>query len=49
VLTGPTEADDRLAGELAGIVPEIHLVGDCVSPRRLTHAIMEGHRVGLRL
>lgn len=48
VLVGPMEGDDRLAGALDGSV-DVHLVGDCVAPRRLTHAILEGHRVGRRL
>jgi 2,4-dienoyl-CoA reductase (NADPH2) len=49
VLVGPTVGDDALAAELAGTVGEVHLIGDCVAPRRLTHAVLEGHRLGRRL
>jgi len=49
VLVGPTVGDDRLAGDLAGTVGELHLIGDCVAPRRLTHAVLEGHRLARRL
>jgi hypothetical protein len=46
VLVGPTVGDDRLSADLDG---EVHLIGDCVAPRRLTHAVLEGHRLGRRL
>ena len=49
VLVGPTAGDDRLVGELDGLVGEVHAIGDCVSPRRITHAVLEGHRIGRRL
>jgi 2,4-dienoyl-CoA reductase-like NADH-dependent reductase (Old Yellow Enzyme family)/thioredoxin reductase len=39
-------ADDGLAAELAGGVPEVHLVGDALAPRRLMHATLEGARIG---
>ncbi len=39
-------AVDTLRGELEGRVPELHLAGDCVSPRRLSHAVFDGHRIG---
>jgi 2,4-dienoyl-CoA reductase (NADPH2) len=38
-----------LAEELAGAVPEIHLVGDMLSPRRITQAVFDGHRIGRSL
>jgi 2,4-dienoyl-CoA reductase (NADPH2) len=49
VFVGPTVGDDRLAGELAGVCDDIRLVGDCVAPRRLTHAVLEGQRLARRL
>jgi len=49
VLVGPTVGDDRLAGELAGVVDDVRLVGDCLAPRRLTHAVLEGQRLARRL
>ena len=42
-------AEADLATELQGKVPEVHIVGDCVSPRRITQAVFEGHRVGRSL
>ncbi len=35
-----------LAALLRDKVAELHLVGDCVSPRRINQAVYEGHRVG---
>ena len=49
VLVGPTVGDDRLAGELAGVTDDVRLVGDCIAPRRLTHAVLEGQRLARRL
>lgn len=37
--------DDRLAVQLKGRVPEIHVVGDAVAPRRIVHATLEGAHV----
>ena len=42
-------ARSGLAATLEGKVPEIHMVGDCVSPRRINHAVLEGHQVGRSL
>jgi hypothetical protein len=39
-------AEDRLARELRGRVPELRMVGDCVAPRTALEAIFEGHAVG---
>ena len=30
-------------------VPEIHVIGDCLEPRRIINAIADGHRVGLTI
>jgi 2,4-dienoyl-CoA reductase (NADPH2) len=49
VLVGPTVGDDRLAGELAAVTDDVRLVGDCLAPRRLTHAVLEGQRLARRL
>jgi 2,4-dienoyl-CoA reductase-like NADH-dependent reductase (Old Yellow Enzyme family)/thioredoxin reductase len=38
--------DDRLARQLRGHVPEIHVIGDALAPRRMMHATLEGARVG---
>ena len=44
----PRRANDTLAKELDGTV-ELHLVGDCQSPRNLMAAIHGGHMVGRTL
>jgi dimethylglycine catabolism A len=39
--------NDGLALQLQGKVPEIHLVGDALAPRRIMHATVEGARVAM--
>jgi pyruvate/2-oxoglutarate dehydrogenase complex dihydrolipoamide dehydrogenase (E3) component len=39
----------ELAEKIKGKVPEVHLVGDCVEPRRILEAIEDGARVGRQL
>jgi hypothetical protein len=41
--------DGRLARELEGRVPEVHVIGDALAPRRMMHATLEGARVGVAL
>jgi len=45
VYSGSKVADDRLFSELTGKVPVLHAIGDCVGPRRISNAVLEGHRV----
>jgi 2,4-dienoyl-CoA reductase-like NADH-dependent reductase (Old Yellow Enzyme family) len=43
---------NALAAELSDGLPEgavVGLIGDCVSPRRISHAIAEGYRVGAEI
>ncbi|MFZ5631980.1 MAG: FAD-dependent oxidoreductase [Bacillota bacterium] len=40
---------NELAGQLQGRVPELHIIGDAVSPRKLTEAIREGFEVGRKI
>ncbi len=42
VLAIGARANNRLAGELEGKVKELHVLGDALSPRKLTEAIREG-------
>jgi NADH dehydrogenase FAD-containing subunit len=35
-------ANERLAKDLAGGLPEIHIIGDCRSPRTIRDAVHEG-------
>ena len=41
--------NDRLARDLAGRVPEIHVIGDALAARRIMHAVLEGARVANRI
>jgi len=49
VLAVGSRPNTTLARKLEGKVKSIHLVGDCVEPRRIVHAISEGFRVGCDL
>jgi 2,4-dienoyl-CoA reductase (NADPH2) len=42
-------ASDELAAALEDRVGVLQLVGDCVAPRRIAHAILEGHRAARSL
>jgi 2,4-dienoyl-CoA reductase (NADPH2) len=46
--TGRRSVDD-LFKRLRGGAIETHAIGDCVAPRRISHAILEGHRLGCAL
>jgi 2,4-dienoyl-CoA reductase (NADPH2) len=47
--TGRAPAENPTAALLAAGVPEVHQVGDCITPRRMSFAVLEGQRVGRRL
>ena len=49
VLAVGAKPDIKLLKSLQDFVPEIHLVGDCVEPRRIINAIGEGHLIGLSI
>ena len=49
VRAAPAQADDALYFALKGRVKELYRVGDCVAPRRVGQAILEGHLVGRSL
>jgi N,N-dimethylglycine/sarcosine dehydrogenase len=46
VLSMGSRSTDALYRALRGRVPAIHAIGDCVAPRGVHHAILEGARVG---
>jgi hypothetical protein len=46
VLDMGNRADDRLYKELKGQIKELYRVGDCVAPRGIDMAFLEGRRVG---
>jgi 2,4-dienoyl-CoA reductase (NADPH2) len=43
------KSERRLVEEVQGIVPEMHVVGDCIEPRKIREAITDGYSVGLKL
>ncbi|MBS0295209.1 MAG: FAD-dependent oxidoreductase [Proteobacteria bacterium] len=49
VLSLGEEPEDALAKSLIGLAPRILRVGDCVAPRRVTEAILEGTLAGRTL
>jgi len=46
VLAAGNRAEDSLYFALKGKVKELYRIGDCVAPRKIDMAILEGHRVG---
>ncbi|MEO8973034.1 MAG: mycofactocin system FadH/OYE family oxidoreductase 2, partial [Ktedonobacteraceae bacterium] len=44
VMATPQAANDSLYLQLQGKVKHLHRVGDCVAPRRVEHAILDGER-----
>ncbi len=49
VLAVGSRPNRELAEQLEGKVTELHVIGDCVEPRRIQDAIHEGYRVGLNV
>jgi pyruvate/2-oxoglutarate dehydrogenase complex dihydrolipoamide dehydrogenase (E3) component len=41
--------NDGLARQLEGRVPEVHVIGDALAPRRIMHATVEGARVAMAI
>jgi len=49
VMATPQAANDALYHQLQGKVKHLYRVGDCVAPRRVEHAILDGERVARAL
>jgi mycofactocin system FadH/OYE family oxidoreductase 2 len=49
VIAAPQTAHDTLYHQLQGKVPQIYRVGDCIAPRRVEHAILDGERAARAL
>ncbi|MFH1090023.1 MAG: FAD-dependent oxidoreductase [Pseudomonadota bacterium] len=49
VIAAGSKPENRLAGDIQGLVPEVHLVGDAKEPRNALEAIREGFMVGLKI
>ena len=50
IVVRPRHAADELVGQVEQTVPDgvaIHVIGDALAPRRMTHAALEGVRIGL--
>ncbi len=45
VLAVGMKSEDRLAKELKGKLPELHVIGDAAEPRRIINAVREGFRI----
>jgi len=46
VLATPGRANDRLAPEFNSMIKGLYIVGDCLAPRDVEAAILEGHQAG---
>jgi hypothetical protein len=49
VLVAGNESNEELYMALKGKVKELYRIGDCVAPRRLDMAILEGHLLGRKI
>jgi hypothetical protein len=49
VCATPPDPDDTLWSVLRGGGRPVHRIGDCLAPRRVHAAVIEGHRVGVSL
>lgn len=49
VLAAPQVANETLYRQLQGTIPRLYRIGDCVAPRRVEHAILDGERVARAL
>jgi len=49
VLAVGAQPDNKLAQELEGVVPEVHMIGDCVDPRDAATATYEAARLALQI
>ena len=46
VLAAGNRVEDSLYTALKGSVKELHRIGDCIAPRKIDMAILEGDKVG---
>ena len=45
LITTPPEPNNELMKILEGVVPEVHMVGDCKNPGQIVDAIEDGRRI----
>lgn len=46
VLALGAKSNNSLAGEITGIIPEVHIIGDALQPRKALDAVAEGFDIG---
>jgi len=49
VIATGMQSDNELSTGLAGKLPEVYSIGDCVDPKRIGEAVKEAYRVALKL
>ncbi|MGE7120924.1 FAD-dependent oxidoreductase [Peribacillus sp. NPDC046944] len=49
VIDAGRRQENTLAKQLRDVAIPAHLVGDAISPRRISHAILEGHRIARKI
>jgi 2,4-dienoyl-CoA reductase (NADPH2) len=49
IQTGRTAVPGPVEALRAGGIPEVHVIGDCITPRRMSFAVLEGQRVARAL
>jgi hypothetical protein len=48
-MASPQQANDTLYHQLQGKIKQLHRIGDCLAPRRVEHAILDGERAARAL
>lgn len=49
VIATGARSNRKLADELEGFIPELHIIGDCLRPRKILQAIHEGFNTGNKI
>jgi 2,4-dienoyl-CoA reductase (NADPH2) len=49
ILATGSRAVDNLSAQVAGLVPEVYVIGDAVQPRNALEAVKEGFLIGLKI
>ncbi len=49
VVASPTEPADELEAALAGLGPDLYVIGDCLAPRTVEEAVLEGLRAAVAI
>ncbi len=49
IISYMNKTNDKIYFELKGKIKELYRIGDCLAPRRIQSAILEGHEVGMKI